>query len=337
MNSSTRLALLLGLQLAAGAAFIACGSDAGGDEKPGTGGGNDAGTGTPSSNGGLSFLATPLYSAYVPGHEAQVPIVIKDGASRGKGAKFTSNHPEIAVVSDTTEGALVTVKKEGKVIITGVLGEDSGNVSLTIKAYTEDQWKTGQARYSKSELAIMPKDGAAVSAIALVDMTARNPNGACNTCHTQQAQTLKIENGPTQIAGYSDDDLITIFTKGTKPEGASVKTMIPPFIWGMIHAWTVTEEEKTGLIAYLRTQTPKANGPIDYGVMACSGDAGLAMAGPGNLCDKNGKPISFPGMGGRDAGGGGGTTPPTDAGTTDAGTTTTTPTDAGRPATGDAG
>jgi hypothetical protein len=335
MNSSTRLALLLGLQVAAGAAFLACGGDDK-DPAPATGGsGGDGGTPTASTdNGGLAFVTTPLYSAYVPSHEAQVPIVIKDASRRKMGAKFTSKDPSIATVVDTDDGALVTVKKDGKVVISGSLEGDTGNVTINIKAYTDEQWTTGSNRFSKTDLAIMPKDGSAPSAIALLDSTTRNPNGACNTCHTSQAKTLGIENGPLQIAGYTDDDLITIFTMGKKPDGAKQASMIPSFIWGMFHEWTVTEEEKAGLIAFLRTQTPKANGTIDYGVYPC-GDAGGMLSQNTPICDKNGKPIMF--GGGRD---GGASRGGTDAGTsttdTDAGTSTTTP-DAGTSTTGDAG
>jgi Bacterial Ig-like domain (group 2) len=332
MTSSTRLALLLSLQLAAGAAFIACGDDSGGEDE-GDGGTPSTDTGG-SGNNAIPLALNPMYSAFVPNHEAQVPVQLKDTSLRNKGAKFTSSDPTVASVVDTAEGGLVTIKKEGTTTIKATLDGDTGNAKLTVKAFTEAQWKVGQDRFSKSELAIVPTDGSEITALSLINPAARNANGACNTCHTQQAKTLKIENGPAQIAGYSDDELITIFTKGMKPEGAIQKTMIPPFAWGMFHAWTVTEEEKQGLIAFLRTQQPKANGAIDYGVVPC-GDAG-APTGTGmpQFCDKNGKPISIPGMGGsRD----GGTAAP-DAGATTTGDAGTTPAgDAGTTAAGDAG
>jgi len=333
MTSSTRLAVVLGLQLAAGAALIACGSD-GGDE-PAAGPTGGPGTVAKPGDGVLALAPSSLYSAFVPGHEAQLPVQLKDTSLRTMGAKFTSSDPTVATVTDTADGATITVKKEGTTFITGTLGEENGKAKLTVKGYTEEQWKTGQARYSKTDLAIVPKDGAAVSAIALLDPTARNPNGACTTCHTSQAQTLGIENGPTQIAGYSDAELITIFTEGKKPETAVQKSMIPSFIWGMFHTWTVTEDEKQGLIAFLRTQPPKANpAMIDYGVKPCPGTTATAGAMP-MLCDNNGKPINIPG---RDAGTGRPATPATGGGS-DAGVpATTTGSDAGTTTTaGDAG
>jgi len=332
MTSSTRLALFLGLQLAAGAAFIACGSDAAepGDAKPGDG----EPTGGSPDDGTLQLTYAPMYSAFIEGgaHEAQLPVQLKDTSLRGKGAKFTSSDPSVAVVSDTADGATITVKKDGTTVIKASLdGQGTGSSKLTVKKYTEAQWTSGQQRFSKTDLAIVPPNGGAVTAIALLSPGARNANGACNTCHTAQAKTLKIENTPTQIAGYSDEELITIFTKGTKPAGAAQKTMIPSFIWGMVHAWTVTEEEKEGLIAFLRTQAPKANpATIDYGVQPCPGAPAPAAGQMPMLCDNDGKPIALPGRGG-DAG-----TPATGGGT-DAGSSTTTPVDSGAAAPADAG
>jgi hypothetical protein len=105
----------------------------------------------------------------------------------------------------------------------------------------------------------------------------------------------------------------------------------------MFHSWTVTEEEKPGLIAFLRTQTPKANPPvIDYGVKACNGGtlAPTASGGIPPLCDNDGNPVTIPGLpgqGGADAG-----RPATSTGT-DAGTPTTPAVDAGAAPAADAG
>jgi hypothetical protein len=90
---------------------------------------------------------------------------------------------------------------------------------------------------------------------------------------------------------------VTIFTMGKKPDGFPQRTMIPAFAWGTFHAWAVTEEEKPGLIAFLRTQVPKPNPTnVDFGVMLCPGAVATASGDP-PLCDPNGNPvvIGFPG------------------------------------------
>ena len=315
---------------------MGCGSDPA--EEP-TGGGDPVKepTGeTPPST--LQLTYAPMYSAFIEGgaHEAQLPVQLKDTSLRGKGAKFTSSDPSVAVVSDTADGATITVKKDGTTTIKATLeGEGTGAAKLTVKKYTEAQWAAGQARYSKQELAVVAPNGGAINTVTIATPGARNANGACNTCHTAQAKVLKIENGPTQIAGYSDEELITIFTMGRKPEGAAMKSQIPGFFWGMFHSWTVTEDEKQGLLAFLRTQAPKANpAMIDYGVGPCPG-APAPTAGmiPTMLCDRDGNPIALPGQGGGATGTDAGAAPKPAA---DAGSSTTPAVDAGVAA-GDAG
>jgi hypothetical protein len=263
----------------------------------------------------LVLRFSPMYSAYVPNHEALVPVTLKDASLRTSGAHFTSSDTSIATVADTANGATITVKKDGVVTIQASLDGQTGSAKLTVTKFTEEQWMAGQARFSKSDLAIKNPSGGALTPLLLRDPANRDDNGACNTCHTAQAKVLKIENTPTQIAGYSDSELITIFTEGAKPEGVAQGTMIPSFAWGMFHKWKVTDEEKQGLVAFLRTQAPKDSpAMIDYGIKPCA-DAGTSMS----FCDADGKPIMF----GPPGGGGGLTDAGTDSGTSvglDAGT-----------------
>jgi cytochrome c553 len=278
----------------------------------------DAGGGGMQQTGGndiLQLTYAPMYSAYVEGHEALVPIMFKDTSLRGKGAKFTSSDPSVATVTDNDKGGLITVKKDGTTTIRVSLDGETGAAKLTVTKFSEAQWAAGRDRYSKSELALSSPTGGSISALLLQDPKNRNANGACNTCHTEQAKALKIENTPTQIAGYSDAELITIFTKGMKPEGVAQRTRVPDFAWGTFHAWEVTEDEKQGLIAYLRTQTPKDNpAMVDYGVKPCPGSPVSASGIPEMLCDNDGNPLSFPGLPGADAG-----ATNADAGASDAG------------------
>jgi len=291
--SAARLALRFGTRLAAGAALAICGVACESDADPvhglDAGAQNDmAGTGS----GALKLRYAPMFSAFVEGHEAQLPVMLTDPTLRSKGAKFTSSDPNIASVVDTAEGATITIKKDGVVAIRATLEGDFVNTKLTITKFSEAQWKAGQARYAKSELAIVPPDGGTINAVALLAPNGRNPNGACTTCHGAQANTLRIEATPTQTAGYSDQALITIFTMGKKPEDWVQKSTIPAFIWGTAHSWTVTEEEKQGLVAFLRTQPPRPQ-PLHSGGDRVTCIGADAAAGP-MFCDGDGYPIRLP-------------------------------------------
>lgn len=116
----------------------------------------------------------------------------------------------------------------------------------------------------------------------------RNTDSACASCHTSAGTAmprmlpdggtlqLDVEHTPQQTGGYKDDELRTIFSEGVKPPGAPFRVlskipvvgMIPTAVAGIymsIHKWTMTEEEKKGIIIYLRSLTPKAQGAVDFG------------------------------------------------------------------------
>lgn len=300
MTSYTRLALILTLRGGALTLMPACddgeGSTHGASVDPST---EDGGTPVFPGNGVLNFKYLPMYSAYVEGHLSQLPVTFESPHFRNKGAKFSSSDLTIATVEDTPEGALVTVKRDGKVVIRAALDGDTGAARLIITKYTEALWKLGEARYNASESALAAPDGGVVSVLRIVEPNGRNPIGACLTCHSAAAPFLQIEDTPTQTAGYSDDELIAIFTKGIRPDWVVESPASPSFIWGKNHVWTANEEEQQGLLAYLRTKAPKVMPPV---ISVSRGPCRYADGGSA-LCDNAGEPIAIPaGPSGRDAG-----------------------------------
>jgi hypothetical protein len=322
MKSSTRLAFALAVPLTIGVGFLACG----GDDEPKANGGNGGGNEPTGELGTLKLLFSPMYSAYEPEHKYQIPVILEDGQ---KGATFTASDPSKVDVANTPEGALLTMKGAGKVTITAKLGSESGSATLTITEATPDDWKRGEARYTNG-IDALPTDGGTVSIAAL---GTRNPEGACTTCHSETAKILNIQHTPQQTGGYTDDELVTIFTQGDKPTGGVQRSGIPEFLWGMAHKWDVEEADKKGLVTYLRSLPPKTQGEIDFGFRRVDG----------GFVDRDGNPIVVPRRDGGARPGtsdaGSGTTTTTDSGSTstasDAGVAA--PEDAGSSATTDAG
>lgn len=307
MNPYTRLVVLLSLQLGVTAGIGACGE---GDEPDGSSGVMDAGLEVPpaTTTDTLRLVYSPMFSALVEGQVSQLPVRLDSSYVDTSGAQFSSADPAIAEVVQTADGVIITAKKEGRVSIKVALNDKTGSAVLTIKKYTQAQWLLGEARYKTKERAVIPTDGGPPSAILFAtDPGSRNMSGGCNTCHASEAQILQLEDTPMQTAGYTDDELITIFTKGEKPEWVYRKASIPSFLWGPNHAWTVSEEEKWGLVAYLRTKPPKRQPPSGSGLRIC-GDAGTDSPPP--LCDLNGNLVVAPGRRDGDAAG----LPRTDAG-----------------------
>lgn len=294
MKNSTRVASVLAVLLTTGAAFMACGGDDKGDAAPG-GGSSDPST---ASSGSLKLLFSPMYSAFEPSHSYKLPVII-DGI---QGATFSASDPSKVDVENTPTGATLTMKAPGQVLITAKLGAESGSAMLTITETTAADWERGNARYNTMIDALPTPDGGSVTIANF--FTARDAKGACTTCHSETAKLLKIQHTPQQTGGYSDAELITIFTMGMKPGGARQRTNLPEYFWGMGHKWDVDEADKKGLITYLRALPPKTQGEFDYGIR---------RGADGGFVDRDGNPLRPPGGGGRD----GGRRPPTsDAGVT---------------------
>ena len=85
---------------------------------------------------------------------------------------------------------------------------------------------------------------------------------------------LTIEHTPTQTAGYSNEQLVNIFTTGAKPAGGTFNSPflrsapMPDCIYAAFHTWEMTDDEKKGIIWKLRSIAPKVQEEIDFGRLA---------------------------------------------------------------------
>jgi hypothetical protein len=132
----------------------------------------------------------------------------------------------------------------------------------------------------------------------------RNDMSACTFCHipdgqqaaNQNMMQIDVEHTPQQTAGYSDEDLINIFTMGKKPAGAGFRIVngggvvpdaLAAGIYMRLHTWNVAPETQKGLVAYLRSLTPKAQAEIDFGGLLRGGlrPGGAAGAGGAGSMD----------------------------------------------------
>jgi hypothetical protein len=123
----------------------------------------------------------------------------------------------------------------------------------------------------------------------------RNPDSACTFCHkpvgapmgTGPLDRIDVEHTPQQTAGYSDEELIAIFTEAKKPAGSKWRVLpaaFAPIIYPTFHKWNVGADIQKGIVAYLRQLTPAPDGPaLDFGGFRAGGgaarmDAGVAPA-----------------------------------------------------------
>jgi hypothetical protein len=217
----------------------------------------------------------------------QVPAIVSGVAN----AKWSADPADKVDIEDDMEtgGVMITTRAAGEVKITATAGALSGTSTLHITAFTPQERADGEARYNNE----IPLPSFMFDADAGPPMPGdfTIPDDlSCKNCHGSGAMALDVEHTPQQTGGYSDEELINIFANGTKPPGGKFKTMIPPFIYTMFHTWGATEAEKKGLVAYLRSIAPAAQGEFDFG--------GLLNRGRGNA-----------GAGGASAAGAGGAAP----------------------------
>jgi len=83
---------------------------------------------------------------------------------------------------------------------------------------------------------------------------------ACTNCHgpTANGPYKTVSHTPTQIGGFSDDQLKGIFN-GTWPTGSGNPfdtTIVNQRVWEGFHKWDMTDDEAAGVIVYLRALTP---------------------------------------------------------------------------------
>ena len=83
---------------------------------------------------------------------------------------------------------------------------------------------------------------------------------ACTNCHgpTANGPFKTVSHTPTQIGGFSDDQLKGIFN-GMWPTGSGNPfdtTIVPQQVWEGFHKWDMTDDEAVGVIVYLRALTP---------------------------------------------------------------------------------
>jgi hypothetical protein len=277
----SRMVKFLGVMLALCVA-VGCGGDKadddnGDDDKTG---GDDT-SGPPKMIGNeLMISFNPMYSAYIDeAHVCKIPAIV-NGLT---GASWAASDDSVVSLGSDPAGVMVTTKKAGTVDIIAYTGMLSGKAPLTITPFTAAEWDAGDARYNSDvkytaptmaeitaafrEAQMMAPDGGMPNFMAVFQKFIPPDGAACTNCHGEGAAMLSIQHTPQQIGGYSDDDLIKIITMGMKPVGAKMATMIPPFAYQAFHTWDAAKIDDTttnGILAYLRSKEPIAQGAIDF-------------------------------------------------------------------------
>ena len=224
------------LSLMASAAVLAA-TGCGGD----SGGGNDmqAGGATSETAGAIQVFPPKIYSGFDGTNSYQAPIIAHNAASK---VTWTISDESIASLMPSGakgENLMLTMKKAGSATITATAGGKTSTGTLSVTAYTSAQREAGAHRYTTAP-------------------DADNP--PCMTCHGADRGANRPNHSPTELDADTDTEVQNTFTSGTDPEGRRIidisefKDLLTTK--GYTHMWKVTPEEKTGLLAYLRSLEP---------------------------------------------------------------------------------
>jgi hypothetical protein len=201
--------------------------------------------------------------------------------------------------ADLPAGILVTTKKAGKTTVNATATTKSGrkikdSAPLTITQASADLWTAGDTRYNNmvtvNFMSTIMRTASGDTGPCGLPVTFMVPKDAsCANCHNSM-NMFSVEHTPQQTAGYSDDDLIQIFTMGMKPMGGTFNSpflklipdpMLQACIYGSFHTWDIADDVKQGIVFKLRSIEPAPQPTIDITRLGgMGGPPGGGMGGP---------------------------------------------------------
>lgn len=224
------------------ALLLLCAVLAAGCSDPGTaddGDPSDGDPGAPDAPVGESQIFPPLVHAGFDGASTfRVPVsmYLADGAAPVMWSIADPSLADITAVDPPAEfadfgesWAMVTTKAAGTTRIQATVSGETYTADLTITAYEQALVEAGRTRYSAD---------AAGNA-------ARQP---CADCHLS---TTGADHSPLTMSYYTDDTILTVVKTGSYPAAEGGYTL------PLRHAWELTGDEEPGIVAFLRTLTPR--------------------------------------------------------------------------------
>lgn len=225
---------------------------------------------------GLDVQFATAYSAFDGVHDYKVPAKV----TGVKKPKWSASPPELVDLEVQPDGSvMITTRGVGVVTVTAKSGSLTGSTKLTIAKAEPTEWQAGSDRYNNGIVFQRPDGGRPEGGGGGGggDRPPPNPSLACTNCHARGKSD--VEHTPMQTGGFTDDELVTIFTKGKKPADVPQRIMSADR-WQQIHQWKMEPEEQRGLVWYLRSLEPKSQGVIDFGGGRGKGDKGGGAPAP---------------------------------------------------------
>jgi hypothetical protein len=187
--------------------------------------------------GVLAFRPSTLYSGWDGTHTFQAPFAVYDS---GDDLTVTLDDPSAGTlvpkklvdpakngVTDDGKYYFLLVSKAGSFTLTATSQGQTATTKVTITAYDASRWDVGAARY----------------------VTAEGSSPPCTQCHGGAGG---IDHSPAALVSADDEKVAATIVTGIDPFGTAIKINGQPS-----HKWTVTPDEQSGLVTYLRALEPR--------------------------------------------------------------------------------
>lgn len=222
-----------------------------------------------------------MFSAFDGKHEyAVTPYVPSAAASKADDAILASSLKWLvddAFVKreefrDLPCAIKLVTKQSGKTLVVVTGKTLSGHAiradaELTISKAEEAEWIAGEARYNNDVTSSFDRRDLPECGLVL-DLDVPTTMTSCSNCHDPM-NMITVEPTPTQTAGYSNKQLMALFTEAEKPAygwfySPYLRTApLPDCLYKQFHTWDMTDDEKIGIVWKLRSITPKVQKEVD--------------------------------------------------------------------------
>jgi hypothetical protein len=226
----------------------------------------------------LQIFFSPMYTAVDGVHEFQIPAVVAnvDPAS----ITWSVSDPALVDFQNdaTLGGVMLSARKAGKVTVLAKAVGGCGTSELTITSATAEDWSAGNMRYNNGI-----KLNGNVTGRGRADAGPPMTDIACTNCHGPTAITMQfrtVAHTPEQTGGFSDEELVNIFTMGMVPRRGYFDSSIVSYnSWQMFHRWEMSPAEAKGVVVYLRSLTPQSQTGMRGDFGGGRGDGGRGNRG----------------------------------------------------------
>jgi hypothetical protein len=204
----------------------------------------------------LQIFFSPMYTAVDGMHTFQIPAVVSNVDPTT--ITWALSDPALADLQNDAAlgGTMISSRKAGNLTVMASGGGACGTSELTITESSPDDWNVGNMRYNNGIKLVGDVPGRGrPPADAGPPMT----DVACTNCHgpTAMGPYKTVSHSPEQTGGFSDEELVNIFTKGMVPIGGYFDSSFVSYDrWQQFHRWQMSPAEAKGVVVYLRSLTP---------------------------------------------------------------------------------